>query len=86
MAKVVEWEKTVSAAANTVPNGQLDPVCGKRVAVRQTLSAEYKQRRYYFCSDGCKSQFHERTEKFRMNELARAGALLTPGKVRWGLG
>lgn len=86
MAKVMEWEKSVGAAVNTAQSGQLDPVCGKRVAQNIPLSAEYKQRRYYFCSTDCKAQFHARTEKFRLNELARAGALLTPGKVRWGLG
>jgi YHS domain-containing protein len=64
----------------------LDPICGKRIADGTSKStADYKQRRYYFCSEGCKHLFAERTERFRLNELARAGALLTPGKVRWGI-
>ena len=48
-------------------------------------SVEYKKRRYYFCSEKCRHAFEARTEKFRLNELARAGALLSPGRVRWGL-
>ncbi|MDQ3266841.1 MAG: YHS domain-containing protein [Myxococcota bacterium] len=85
MAKLVEWEKTVGAAANTAqPQQQLDPICGRKVSGK-VPTTEYKQRKYYFCSDGCLAQFNSRTEKFRLTELAKAGALLTPGKVRWGL-
>lgn len=69
-------------------SGQLDPICGKRVGVeREKLpSAEYKKRKYFFCSDACKEQFEGKAQMFRVHELARAGALLTPGRVRWGLG
>ena len=68
-------------------NLQRDPICGRRLEHQaDNLSAEYKKRRYYFCSEKCKSAFHQQTERFRLNELARAGALFTPGKVRWGLG
>jgi YHS domain-containing protein len=62
----------------------VDPVCGKRL-LGPCFTADYMQRRYYFCSDTCRREFRQRSEWFRMNELARAGALLTPGKVRWGL-
>lgn len=66
---------------------QRDPICGRRLEHQaDNLSTEYKKRRYFFCSEKCKSAFHRQTERFRMNELARAGALFTPGKVRWGLG
>jgi YHS domain-containing protein len=83
MAKLVEWEEHGGVAET----GQLhlDPICGRRVREPANLSAEYKQRKYYFCSENCRGRFHERTEKFRVTELARAGALLSPGKVRWGL-
>ena len=69
-------------------NGQLDPICGKRVgADRENLpSSEYKKRRYFFCSDACRQQFEGKAAMFRVHELARAGALLTPGRVRWGIG
>lgn len=65
-----------------------DPICGKPIAddAEDLPSAEYKKRRYRFCSETCRRAFQSQTVKFRMNELARAGALLTPGKVRWGLG
>jgi len=67
------------------PQPDLDPVCGRKLGEGRSLSAEYKQRRYYFCSEACRLRFEKRTEWFRLTELARAGALLTPGKVRWGL-
>lgn len=67
--------------------GHQDPICGRRLAgTPGHHSAEYKRRRYFFCSARCKTEFQERTEKFRLVELAKKGALLTPGKVRWGIG
>ncbi|MFL5318526.1 MAG: YHS domain-containing protein [Myxococcaceae bacterium] len=67
-------------------NRTLDPVCGKRVdSDPNGVSAEYKKRRYYFCSEKCRKRFETQTEKFRLNELARAGALFTPAQVRWGM-
>jgi len=71
-----------------VGKAHLDPVCGKSVqpnGVKQELSAEYKKRRYYFCSETCRCAFEKRAEKLRMNELAQAGALFTPERVRWGM-
>jgi YHS domain-containing protein len=63
-----------------------DPICGKRVEEHpKVLSAEYKQKRYFFCSERCKRAFEHEAEKLRMGELARIGALLNQGKVRWGL-
>ncbi|HZA12973.1 MAG TPA: YHS domain-containing protein [Myxococcaceae bacterium] len=61
-------------------------MCGRALNVESlAYSMEYKKRRYYFCSDGCRRSFEQRTERFRLNELARAGALLSPGRVRWGV-
>jgi YHS domain-containing protein len=63
-----------------------DPICGKKVQpVKQSPCAEYKHRMYYFCSDGCRVEFARAAERVRMHEAARAGALLSQGKVRWGL-
>ena len=66
---------------------QVDPVCGRKLGEGESnlVSAEYKHRKYYFCSERCRSAFHKRAERFRLKELAEAGALLSPGKVRWGL-
>lgn len=69
-----------------VTNELRDPVCGAAVERGESrLSAEYKKKRYFFCSDSCRRSFEERTARFRVNDLARAGALLTTGRVRWGL-
>lgn len=64
-----------------------DPICGKKVetATNATPTAEYKKKRYYFCSEGCRHAFEKEAEKLRLSELAKVGALLTKGKVRWGL-
>ncbi|RKG57452.1 YHS domain-containing protein [Corallococcus sp. AB011P] len=63
-----------------------DPVCGRHLeAPEGHPSSEYKKRRYFFCSEGCRTAFERQAERFRLNELARAGALMSPGRVRWGL-
>lgn len=65
---------------------QVDPVCGRPLSNEHgQASTEYKRRRYHFCSERCREQFLRQTERFRLRELARSGALMTPGKVRWGL-
>ncbi len=65
-----------------------DPICGKKIeaaANQVKLTAEYKKRRYFFCSEKCRHTFEQQAERFRLNELARAGALFTPKQVRWWL-
>ena len=63
-----------------------DPICGVPVeSCDRTPSSEYKKRRYFFCSNKCKHEFDCAAERIRMQEAARAGALFTHGKVRWGL-
>jgi YHS domain-containing protein len=63
-----------------------DPICGVRVDSSPSApSSEYKKRRYFFCSNKCKHEFERAAERIRMQEAARAGALFTQGKVRWGL-
>jgi YHS domain-containing protein len=76
----------VGDSKGSTGRGPYDPICGKALSVEQQAhSVEYKKRRYYFCSSRCRSAFCARTEKFRITELMRAGALLSPGRVRWGL-
>ena len=63
-----------------------DPICGVPVeSGDRTPSSEYKKRRYFFCSERCKHEFERAAERIRMQEAARAGALFTHGKVKWGL-
>ena len=63
-----------------------DPICGAAVESGDaTPTSEYKKRRYFFCSQKCKLEFERAAERIRMQEAARAGALFTHGKVRWGL-
>lgn len=70
---------------NTDP--QFDPICGKKLGTFPVtpFSAEFKKRRYYFCSERCRAAFERHAERLRVSETARAGALLSPGRVSWGL-
>jgi len=84
---VAKQTSTVKPATRSKSASHQDPICGRRLpGAPSGYSAEYKKRRYYFCSEQCKDAFHVRAERFRMAELARSGSLLTPGKVRWGVG
>jgi YHS domain-containing protein len=72
-----------SPAANA--HRAVDPVCGKPLGheAGQARSSEYRHRTYYFCSDACQRMFLQRTEKMRLLDLLKAGALLRKGGVRW---
>ena len=76
-----------SGEGKKVSGKAYDPICGVRVESggEGVPSSEYKKRRYFFCSDKCKVEFERAAERIRMQEAARAGALFTQGKVRWGL-
>jgi YHS domain-containing protein len=63
-----------------------DPICGAAVeSSDRAPCTEYKKRRYFFCSEKCKREFERAAERIRLQEAARAGALFTHGKVKWGL-
>lgn len=65
---------------------EVDPVCGRQVGEpSEELSLQHRKQRYYFCSERCLRAFEQSVEKERLQELARAGALLSNGRVRWGL-
>lgn len=67
-------------------DSHFDPICGKRVSGPVSpFTSEYKKRAYYFCSERCRTAFEGHKERLRLGELARAGALLSSGKVFWGL-
>ena len=79
--------RTLNSDSGAKTKGRsFDPICGVPVeGSDRTPSSEYKKRRYFFCSDKCKHEFERAAERIRMQEAARAGALFTHGKVRWGL-
>ena len=67
--------------------GSFDPICGRKLTGEQAgpYSSEYKKRTYYFCSERCRAAFDRHAEKLRLNEMAKVGSLLSPGRVSWGL-
>jgi YHS domain-containing protein len=73
-----------SSVAKASEGEHLDPICGRRVG-NQTRSLEYKRKRYFFCSEGCRLAFERRAEQYRLSDLARMGALFNPTRVRWGM-
>jgi YHS domain-containing protein len=75
-----------SGEGKKVAGNSYDPICGVKVESGDGVPcSEYKKRRYFFCSDKCRKEFERAAERIRMQETARAGALFTHGKVRWGL-
>ena len=43
---------------------ELDIVCGMEVSNKTNYKVKYKNRIYFFCSDGCKSHFEMDPEKY----------------------
>jgi YHS domain-containing protein len=62
-----------------------DPICGKPVDQSRSEAAEYKRRKYFFCSSRCKERFERQAERLRLHDLAKMGALFAHAKVRWGV-
>jgi len=87
VAKQASGKQSGRMTPGTTPEGaHRDPICGQRLAAPEGFyNADYKKRRYYFCSARCRDEFAVRTEKFKLVEQARAGTLFCLGKVRWGL-
>jgi YHS domain-containing protein len=63
----------------------VDPICGKPVVEDDAAELEYKRKRYFFCSAGCKARFERQAERIHVSELAKLGALFAEKKVRWGV-
>jgi YHS domain-containing protein len=75
-----------SGEGKKVSGKSYDPICGVRVEGGLGVpKSEYKKRWYFFCSEKCRHEFERAAERIRMQDAARAGALFTHGKVRWGL-
>src|SRR5438067_10626825 len=75
-----------SGEGKKISGKSYDPICGVRVEGGLGVPrSEYKKRWYFFCSEKCRQEFERAAERIRMQEAARAGALFTHGKVRWGL-
>ncbi len=81
------WGDEVNSGEGKKVSGKsYDPICGVRVeGGLGAPKSEYKKRWYFFCSEKCRQEFERAAERIRMQEAARAGALFTHGKVRWGL-
>jgi YHS domain-containing protein len=63
----------------------VDPICGKPVIEADAEELEYKRRRYFFCSGGCRASFEKQAERIHVNELAKLGTLFTDRKASWGV-
>jgi YHS domain-containing protein len=79
-------EAQASVEGDGADGVSFDPMCGKPVVDADAESLEYKHRTYFFCSERCRNRFARHTERIRMNDLARLGALFHGGKkVSWGV-
>ncbi len=63
----------------------VDPICGAPVVEQDAPSLEYREKRYFFCSERCRERFARQADRMRIAELAKMGGLFAVRKVRWGL-
>jgi YHS domain-containing protein len=63
----------------------IDPICGRPVIESDSETLEYKKKKYFFCSDGCRSRFERQAERIHVGELAKLGALFGERRARWGV-
>lgn len=47
-----------------------DLVCGMEIKKDKAVTASYKAKTYYFCSDACKVKFEEYPEKYVKRECS----------------
>lgn len=53
---------------------EIDPVCGMTVDTENAMyTSDYKGKRYYFCSPGCKADFENNPEHYVSKQAARGG-------------
>ena len=66
---------------------QFDPISGQELEADQVslFCSQYQKRKYFFCSDRCRAAFEQHAQRVRINQMAKVGALLSPGRVTWGL-
>ena len=62
-----------------------DPICGRLVEQVGAETAEYKRKKYFFCSSHCRARFQQHAERTRLHDLAKMGVLFAKAKMRWGL-
>ena len=73
--------------ANNAPDEALDPVCGMKVTANGAAgSAEYQDRKYYFCCTHCFDKFRADPESYATSRLTAtpiprtAGEAFTPAR------
>jgi len=44
-----------------------DPVCGMKIE-EENICADYKEKKFCFCSEACKTTFEENPEKYSKNK------------------
>lgn len=54
-----------------------DPVCKMKVDKKTQYFSEYKNEKYYFCSENCKKSFQEKPEKYVSQKNIPAKKLLS---------
>ncbi|MFX1558182.1 MAG: heavy metal translocating P-type ATPase, partial [Promethearchaeota archaeon] len=42
----------------------IDPICGMKIIPSQSIEFKYKDKKYYFCSVGCETEFKSNPEKY----------------------
>jgi len=72
----------LAGSALQTPDTAKDPVCGMNVKIATAkYTSEYKDTKYYFCSQGCKTSFDKEPEKY----LAKPGSGMMGGMMGGGM-
>lgn len=64
MTKVTEKELAKLGMHVESNFGDIDLVCGMDVSQKSRHKVRYKDNKYYFCSDHCKTHFEDDPEKY----------------------
>lgn len=64
MVKVTDKELSQLGMHVELGNDDIDLVCGMDVSQKSKYNMDYKDNRYYFCSDHCKIHFRNNPEKY----------------------
>ncbi|MEG0488390.1 MAG: YHS domain-containing protein, partial [Acinetobacter sp.] len=66
-----EKSSCCSGHKSTLELVKIDPVCGMNVSEDSAHSFEYDNKKYLFCSDGCKQKFMQNPQSYLQKDLQK---------------
>jgi YHS domain-containing protein len=84
LVAVAAFMLVLAGSALQTPDTAKDPVCGMSVKISTAkYTSEYKDIKYYFCSEGCKTSFDKEPEKYlaKQQGVPAGGGMMAGGKM-----